>query len=107
MNRQFDAMQKTRYNPMWGDKESDSKTLLQASILEVVSALVCSVLTVYVIGVFTSSPSYFKYEYILSIVCVQSSGVKAATIDGDWGEGGAFRTKKDHNYCHLFSRSCY
>ena len=59
MNWQFDAMQKRRDNPMWGDKESDNKTVLQASILKVVSALVCPVLTVYVIVVFTSSPQLF------------------------------------------------
>ena len=59
MNWQFDAMQKSRYNPMWGDHESETKTVLQASIHKVVSALVCAVLTVNVIGVFTSSPNCF------------------------------------------------
>ena len=54
---------------MWGDKESDTKTVLQASILKVVSALVCPVLTVYVIGVFTSSPSCFKYSLCLEFWC--------------------------------------
>ena len=42
-----------------GGNESDNKTVLQASILKVVSALVCPVLMVYVIGVFTSSPNCF------------------------------------------------
>ena len=80
-------MQKRRYNPMWGDKESDTKTVLQASILKVVSALVCAVLTVYVIGVFTSSSNCFYYVHFLSIVCAQSSGVKAAMLCCGFWEG--------------------
>ena len=101
MNWQFDAMQKRRDNPMWGDKESDTKTVLQASILKVVSALVCPVLTVYVIGVFTSSPSCFKYSLCPEFWC--------ESYHYRWwlGGGGGSKQKKEHNYCHLFSSSCY
>ena len=31
---------------------------------------------------------------VLSIVCVRSSGVKANTIDGDWGGGGGISEQK-------------
>ena len=54
-------MKATTIDGEWGGggNESDNKTVLQASILKVVSALVCPVLTVYVIGVFTSNPNCF------------------------------------------------
>ena len=88
--------------PWRADKEPDTKTVLQleASIPKVVSALV---LTVYVIGVFTLRPNFFY-----------SVNLKYSLCPEFWCESwhyrwwlGDFRTKKEHNYCHLFSRSCY
>ena len=48
------------------DKESDTKTVLQASVPKVVSALV---LTVYVIGVFTLRPNFFYSVHLKYSLC--------------------------------------
>ena len=107
--RQFDTMQKRRYNPNWGG----------------ILLILCSTYSAweYPKGCFSFGVScvdgvcncciyiepqlFLANTYILSIVCVQSFGVKGAIIGGDLGGVGGFRTKKKHNDCHIFSRSFY
>ena len=80
-------------------------SLMQASILKVVSALVCAVLTLYVIGVFTSSSNCFYYVHFNYSLCPEFWCESCHFML--WILGGDFITKKEHNYCHFFSRSCY
>ena len=79
--------------------------MLHASILKVVSALVSAVLTVYVIGVFTSSSNGFYYVHFKYSLCPEFWCESCHFML--WILGGDFITKKEHNYCHFFSRSCY
>ena len=99
LNWQFDTMQKRRYNPNWG-----GILLISCSTYSAWEyPKCCFSFGVSCVDGVCNCCIYIKPQLILantcilSIVCVQSSGVKVGIIGGDWGGGGGGFQKKKRN----------